>query len=468
MSSETSDPSPSSTSSLFYEKEQGLGETSTTHGRPPSERTLTSDTLQDAEKLKEASSSVEVTLAEELSFPDGGVRAWGVALGCFMLGCSCLGWGMVWGVLQDYYHTTMFPNTSLTVLSTIVGLANFTSNGSSYLFGVLGDRYGYKKMIALSCIIIYICQLASAFSTKVYQLFLFQGFFNGLGIGMGMPLYISLLSQWFKKRRGLATGLAVSGTGIGGSIQVLILRPLITALGFRKALLIHSSINAVVWVVAWTLIAERLPPNPKAKKRWLPSKVTGSFYSVAATMMIGVFGYLTPYYFSTTYTHYIVPSNASSSMKNTVPLILMNLCLGLGRISSGHLADRFGPINMFFCSFLIGGILQMLLWTFARSYGLIILFSILNGFFGCWFASLVPVVCASIFGLEGLSSITGFMFLATSPGQFTGALLSSTILSSSGNNWTAVTMFSGGMQVLGALCVIYARFQKSKLIFAKV
>jgi len=81
-------------------------------------------------------------------------------------------------------------------------------------------------MIALSCMVIYLCQLASAFSTKIYQLFLFQGFFNGIGIGMGMPLYISLLSQWFDKKRGLATGLTVSGTGIGGSIQVLILRPL--------------------------------------------------------------------------------------------------------------------------------------------------------------------------------------------------------------------------------------------------
>ncbi|KAK7453307.1 hypothetical protein VKT23_011982 [Stygiomarasmius scandens] len=351
--------------------------------RPQSERTLTPDSFDTTTK------SIEVDV-ENPKFPDGGLKAWSVALGCFMLGCSCLGWGMVWGVLQDYYHTTMFPNTSLTVLSTIIGLANFMSNGSAYLFGVLGDRYGYKKMIALSCMIIYLCQLASAFSTKIYQLFLFQGFFNGVGIGMGMPLYISLLSQWFDKKRGLATGLTVSGTGIGGSVQVLILRPLITALGFRKALLIHSSINAMVCITAWVLISERIPRNPNARKVWMPRKVTGSFYSIAASMLVGVFGYLTPYYFSTTYTHFIVPSIESSSMKSTVPLIVMNLCL-----------------------------------------------------------------CASLFGLEGLSSITGFMFLATSPGQFTGALLSSAILSSSGNNWTAVAMYSGGMQILGAACILY-------------
>ncbi|KAF5361305.1 hypothetical protein D9758_010282 [Tetrapyrgos nigripes] len=443
-----------------------------TFNRLQSDRTLTPDS-EDVNKLEKAltpDSSVE-----HLTFPDGGLRAWTVALGCFMLASSCLGYGMVWGVLQDYYHTTMFPTASLTLLSTIAGIANFMSNAGAYFFGVLGDRYPIsseltmaQKIIALSCTIIYICQLSSAFSTKIYQLFLFQGFFNGLAIGMGLPLYISLLSQWFEKRRGLATGLAVSGTGIGGSVQVLIIRPLLTALGFRKALLVHSSINAVTVLIAWFLIEERVVPNPSAKKRWLPKKVTGSFYSIAASMCIGVFGYLTPYYFSTTYTHHIAPWNDSSSMKNTVPLILMNFCLGLGRISSGHLADRFGPMNMFFCSFFFGGLLQILLWTFARSYAVVILFSVLNGFIGCWFSSLMPVVCASIFGVDGLSCLTGFMFLTTAPGQFAGALVSSAILSSSGNNWTAVTMYSGGMQILGALCITYARFKKDKRLLVKV
>lgn len=34
-------------------------------------------------------------------------------------------WGVVWGVLQDYYATTLFPGTSLSVISLAGGLQNF-------------------------------------------------------------------------------------------------------------------------------------------------------------------------------------------------------------------------------------------------------------------------------------------------------------------------------------------------------
>ncbi len=59
----------------------------------------------------------------------------------------------------------------------------------------------------------------------------------------------------------------------------------------------------------------------------------------------------------------------------------------------------------------------MLVWTFAKTYASIIVFSILNGLVGCWFLSLLPVVCAELFGIQGLLTITGFMVLANSPGE---------------------------------------------------
>ncbi|KAJ3887546.1 MFS general substrate transporter [Lentinula edodes] len=351
--------------------------------------------------VKADTESATTLIPLEDAYPDGGLRAWLVVLGCFLYACTVFGWGLNWGVLQDYYHTTMFPNTSLSVLGTIIGLANF---------------------------------------------------------GIGMPLYFSLCSQWFLKRRGLATGIAVSGSGIGGGIETLLMRQLIVKIGYRNTMLTFSSLHAVIWIFAWFLLKERLHPglNPTAKKRWLPKKITGSFCSVALSMFFGVFGYLTPYYLSATYTRQMVTTLDSNSLLVTVPLIVMNFCLGIGRITAGRLADIFGATNMFFCSFFIGGLLQMVFWTFARSYATIMVFSVLNGLIGSWFMSLLPVVCAKLFGVEGLSTITGFMILANSPGQFVGTTIAAVVLSSSGNNWTAVSLYSGSMQIMGALCILYA------------
>ncbi|KAF5370535.1 hypothetical protein D9757_010128 [Collybiopsis confluens] len=415
--------------------------------------------LPDVESTDSEKASTLVPLEE--AYPDGGLRAWLVVLGCFLYACTVFGWGLNWGILQDYYHTTMFPGTSLSVLGTIIGLSNFMMNGSAYFFGGLGDRY---------CLLMYLSLLASAFATKLYHLFIFQGFFYGLFGGIGMPLYFSFASQWFFKKRGLATGMAVSGTGIGGGIETLIMRQLIGRIGYRNTILAFSTAHAVIWIFAWFLLKERAHPglNPAAKKLWLPKKVTGSFYSLALSMLIGVFGFLSPYYFSETYTRQIAPHLDPNSLLAAVPLTLMNFCLGIGRIAAGRLADILGPINMFFCSFFFGGLLQMIFWTFARSYASFIVFSILNGLIGACFISLLAVVCAKLFGVEGLSTITGFMIVMNAPGQFAGASIAATVLSSSGNNWTAVAIYSGSMQFVGALCVLYARFKKDRRVFVKV
>lgn len=44
------------------------------------------------------------------------------------------------------------------------------------------------------------------------------------------PLFMSLPSMWFLKRRGFATGIAVSGTGFGGAVGSLIIRSLLPKL----------------------------------------------------------------------------------------------------------------------------------------------------------------------------------------------------------------------------------------------
>ncbi|KAF5346416.1 hypothetical protein D9758_012748 [Tetrapyrgos nigripes] len=302
-------------------------------------------TGKEATELNAGGSAPTSNEVELMHYPDGGLRAWLVVLGCFMYGCSCMSWGLVWGILQDYYHTNMFPESKLSVLSTIGGSMNFTMNASSYFFGGMGDRFGYKKMIGISCFLAYACLLASAFSTKMYHVFLFQGGLLGLSQGIALPLYVSLPSQWFDKRRGLATGIAVSGAGIGAGIESLIVRPLLVNLGLRRTMIIYSSMHALVWTIAWFLIKERIPRGRRAntnqtKKRWLPKKVTGSFYSVALSMFFGIFGYLSPYYFSSTYTRQMAPNIDPSSLLISIPLVLMTFSLGFGRVRITNILSK--------------------------------------------------------------------------------------------------------------------------------
>ncbi|KAJ7679089.1 major facilitator superfamily domain-containing protein [Mycena polygramma] len=413
--------------------------------------------------------AVEADSDVEWTYPDGGFRAWLVVLGCFIMACTCMGWGSAWGVFQDYYHSNALAGTSLSTLSLVGGVFSFCLNGASYFFGGMGERYGYKRMIALSGILGYLCLLASAFLTKLYQIFLFQGCLLGISLGISMPLYMALPSQWFLRHRGLATGIATAGSGIGGGIGSLIVRPLLSNLGYKKTMLIYSTMYAVFSIIAWFMMAERRAPGHAAmKKRWLPRKIGPEFYSITLSVFIGIFGFLSPYYFITTYVKDQIPSLNPKSLLVVAPLVAMNISGGIGRIIAGRMADRFGPINMFFMSFFIGGLSQMLIWTFAHSYGAVIAFGVIYGLFGCWFLGLLPVVCAQLFGVDDLATITGFMVLANSPGQLAGASIGGAIFSASGGDWKAVSLYAGSVMLLGSFCALFARFSHEKRIWAKV
>ncbi|KAL1744704.1 major facilitator superfamily domain-containing protein [Schizophyllum fasciatum] len=428
--------------------------------------------------------------AEEWTYPDGGLRAWSVVFGCFILSCAFMGSGLVFGVFQDAYHTEVFPDASVSTISLIGGVLSFCSLSTAYLAGALGDRYGYIRMVVIGCVLTFISVLGASFSTKLYQIFLCQGVSQGISQGISMPMYMALPSQWFLRKRALATGVAVSGAGIGGAIGSLIMRPLIAKLGYKHALLIYACINAFFTAIACMLLKVRTPPWQRtAKKRWLPRKVDGRFWSVFLGIMIAQFGYLVnaftfsspvhalteppfakcPFYYITTYTKTVggIPSGGNALIP-VVPLVVINLCAAMGRIGAGQLADTFGSINVFFLSFFLGGILQMVFWPFTTSYASVITFGAAYGLTGGVFMTLVPPVCAKVFGMENLATITGLMVLANGPGQLAGPPLAGLIFSHTGDNWTYLAVFSGATMFVGSLLTLYVRFQQDKRIWAAV
>ncbi len=61
-------------------------------------------------------------------------------------------------------------------------------------------------------------------------------------------------------------------------------------------MLVYSSMHAFIWIVALFLIKERRRPQsvgaPRRPQRWLPERINGQFYSVAASIFLALFGYL--------------------------------------------------------------------------------------------------------------------------------------------------------------------------------
>ncbi|KAK4058890.1 hypothetical protein OIO90_000336 [Microbotryomycetes sp. JL221] len=399
-------------------------------------------------------------------YPDGG-RAWLVVLGAALFCCTQMAYGLTWGVFLSELKEGPHKDVPLSILNLVVGLSNFLMAVTSFAAGRLGELYGYKRVLAINIILTYITMIVGAF---VYEnlvgLFLAQGAVLGIVMGLGLPLYLSIPSQWFKKKRGLATGLCAGGSGFGGGIFCLINRAMLPKLGYRNTLLIYGSINFVLCCIGWLLLKERKVALPcgsdcvtKTRKQWLPAGIwsRGSFWSFETSVFIAVFGFLTPFYYLTSYTTLKCPELDPTSLAPAAPLIIANFVGGVGRIASGIFADKFGPVNALFTTFFLGGLLQCVFWPFTNSYGSIIAYAVFQGAFGNWYMSLIPVVAAKLFGVQGLATIVGFTVLVNSPGQLAGASISGVVLARSGGSYQAVAWYAGGVMIAGSFVLLYGK-----------
>ena len=65
------------------------------------------------------------------------------------------GFSLVWGALQDYYHTHMFPDASLSTISLVGGVQNFVRRSKVHLLlDLLSPRlWGFRRTLPAALVI---------------------------------------------------------------------------------------------------------------------------------------------------------------------------------------------------------------------------------------------------------------------------------------------------------------------------
>jgi len=81
----------------------------------------------------------------------------------------------------------------------------------------------------------------------------------------------------------------------------------------------------------------------------------------------------------------------------------------IGRLGLNALAPRFGLLNMYKASYLIL-LLSSYFWLTGQNYTSLVIFGLVMGVGYGGIAAMSPAVAASIFGIEGLGELLGFLF----------------------------------------------------------
>ncbi|KAF5300320.1 hypothetical protein FQA39_LY11177 [Lamprigera yunnana] len=104
------------------------------------------------------------------------------------------------------------------------------------------NRWGCRPVTIAGAILASVCMMISTRAENVTTLYFTIGIGTGLGFGLiYLPAIVSV-TTYFEKKRSLATGIAVCGSGFGTFIFAPLINLLLTEYGWRGAMLIISAI----------------------------------------------------------------------------------------------------------------------------------------------------------------------------------------------------------------------------------
>ncbi len=122
--------------------------------------------------------------------------------------------------------------------------------------GRLFDTKGPRFVLLWGPIFYGVGMLLSSLISELWHVFVFPTLLVGLGIAMsGFPIYSALIPKWFNKKRGIATGIALSGSGIGMLMLIPLIEYSISLVGWRWTyLLLGSSVLFLLFPIVYFVL----------------------------------------------------------------------------------------------------------------------------------------------------------------------------------------------------------------------
>jgi MFS family permease len=382
----------------------------------------------------------------------GGLHyAWVIAGVTFLALLAASGVRSSFGVFIKPLEQDFGWERGVIALAAAISLLIYGASGP--LAGRLVDRYGPRRVLALSVLLCGAGALLSATVTRLWHLYLWAGVLSAVGAG-GAALVTgsAIAARWFDQRRGLMIGIAGAGTSAGQLLFIPLAMGLTLSLGWRSSFVWMGAILIflIFPVCAWLLRddpAEKglrpygaTPPGPTGgagaaglalERRTAVSEAARSpdFWYLAGGFLIC--GYTSNGMIGTHVVPYAV-DRGLGEMTAAAALGLMGAMNVVGTLASGYLCDRFGKKVPLACFYFFRGV--SILYLIAVDTPLSMnLWAVL---FGLNYISTVPptsTLTADLFGRLSVGVLFGWIFLSHQVGAAAGAWIGGRLFDTTGS-----------------------------------
>lgn len=168
--------------------------------------------------------------------PPGGGYGWVCEVAAAVVNAHSWGFNSAYAVFLAYYlKNNIFPGASRLECAFVGSLSLTTMFLLSPITTMSTQRYGIRKTMFVGVILESASLISASFASQIWHLFLTQGVLFGMGMGMLFIPVASVVPQWFTSKRSLASGVSLSGAGLGGFVYSLVTEAMIRNIGLSWA-----------------------------------------------------------------------------------------------------------------------------------------------------------------------------------------------------------------------------------------
>ncbi|KAF9872005.1 major facilitator superfamily transporter [Colletotrichum karsti] len=412
-------------------------------------------------------------------------RSWLAVFGASLSFFCTVGFLNAFGVFQEYYQS--YFERSESDISWIGSVCICVLYLGAPVSGILCDKFGPTMFICIGSVGQLVALFMTSLCTKYYQAFLAQGILLGISMSLIFCPPIAVVSRRMPHRRGLALGLVIGGSSIGGIIWPIMLEQLLnhrqisfgwTMRAVAFAMIPLLAIACLTVIDAPVIETRPAQPEPasdnsekgdqastdeteKQRKTDFSILKNKSFMLLCGGLALGYFGLFTPLFYVSAY-------GIARGLTSSTAFYLLSGLNGasfFGRVIPGFIADRYGHFNMCVIATLSAGIVGFC-WTAATSLGGLAVWSLAYGFCSGAVMSLQGACVGKIAHHRNQGMAMGFMMGSISVTALVGPPISGQMLSHSG--YLALSMWTGATLVLGAVILGLARLRLNRSVLAVI
>jgi MFS family permease len=360
-------------------------------------------------------------------------------------------------------------------VSLVFSLAGFLYFALGIVSGPLADRWSSRGLAVAGMLMMGVGLVLASRAASLLQVYLAYGLGVGVGLGCAYVPVIGAVQRWFVRGRGFASGLAVSGIGVGTLAVPPLASLLIARFGWRDAYLVIGCVTAIVGTGMSLFIdndpAQRgLAPDGDpldGDRASRPARAPGvsvreavrskRFIGLYVSCLICSFGLFVPFVHLAPYAvdHGVPPSAA----------VLLVGAIGVGssagRLFLGGVADRMGRRWALPVMF-VGMGLSFLIWAVSAGAWWLAAFALLFGVFYGGFVALAPTLVADSFGGLNVSAIIGILYTSVAFGTLVGPSAAGFAFDASGSYRVPILASAAANLLAAAILALVTRNRQSR------